>query len=105
MECSTEEAAARCSAGLTDITSFGLQHFLYNNSKILQKVKGHLEDTRFTGITVHPIFFMIQVDLGYSYSIILLYLSIQGEITFDHNGVRRVGKTVVMSYQPCDKGT
>ena len=53
MECSTEETAPRCSAGLANITSFGLQHFLYNNSKILQKVKGHLEETNFTGITVH----------------------------------------------------
>ena len=31
---------------------FGLQHFLYNNSQVQQKVKGHLEETNFTGITV-----------------------------------------------------
>ena len=53
MECSTEETAANCSAGLANSTSFGLQHFHYNNSNLLQKIKGHLEASDFRGVTVH----------------------------------------------------
>ena len=29
-----------------------LQQFQYNNSQVLQKVKGHLENTDFIGVTV-----------------------------------------------------
>ena len=33
-------------------SAFGLQQFQYNNPQVLRKVKGHLEETNFTGITV-----------------------------------------------------
>ena len=75
---------------------FGLQHFLYNNSQVRQKVKGHLEETNFTGITVG--FYRHQKEIIFSMIIM------QGQITFDRSdGVRRVGRTVVLSYQPCDE--
>ena len=32
--------------------TFGLQQFKYSNPQVLQKVKSHLEETNFTGITV-----------------------------------------------------
>lgn len=52
-ECSSKETVSNCSAGLrASDTSFGLQHFLYNNSQILEKIKGHLVYSNFTGITV-----------------------------------------------------
>ena len=51
-----------CSAGLAMSDTFGLQQFQYNNSQLVQKVKGHLEETDFNGITVNLFFF---VDNGY----------------------------------------
>lgn len=48
-----------CSVGAaTNDTEFGLHQFQYNNSKVLQKVKKHLEETNFTGITVDRIIFI-----------------------------------------------
>ena len=50
-----------CSVGTaTNDTKFGLQQFQYSNSKVLQKVKHHLEETNFTGITVDRIIFIYQ---------------------------------------------
>ena len=52
-ECSRTETGSSCSTGLQlSNTSFGLQHFVYNNSQVQQIVKRHLEKTDFAGITV-----------------------------------------------------
>lgn len=97
-ECSKPGAPQNCSAGLTttDIT-FGLQHFLYNNSEIHQKIKSHLEDTNFTGITVSCDVHASDMKFYRCDS----HACMQGEITFNRSdGARRVGKTVVLSYKP-----
>lgn len=54
-DCSMSDASQTCFAGLTTNPPLGLQHFMYNNSQIHQKMKGHLEDTNFTGITVRSL--------------------------------------------------
>ena len=51
-KCSMSDTSQTCFPGLTGNSPLGLQHFMYNNSQIHQKMRGHLEDTNFTGITV-----------------------------------------------------
>ena len=47
------EGVEDCSLGAATSDTFGLQQFQYNNSRVPQKVKGHLEETDFNGITVN----------------------------------------------------
>ena len=36
----------------SSVAANGLHHFQYNHSQVVRKVKRHLEETNFTGITV-----------------------------------------------------
>ena len=48
------ELAANAS-GLPPGQMFGLEHFTYNNSIVLEVIFGYLQETDFLGLTVSPI--------------------------------------------------
>lgn len=80
----------------SSVAANGLHHFQYSHSQVVRKVKRHLEETNFTGITVD----FIQITSAVRK---LISKIVQGKIMFDRsNGVRRVERVVVLSYQPCD---
>ena len=56
-DCQTKgESVEGCSVGAAMSDTFGLQQFHYNNSRVPQKVKAHMEETDFDGITVNIFF-------------------------------------------------
>ena len=54
IDCQTRgKSVEDCSVGAATGDTFGLQQFQYNNFRVPQKVKGHMEETDFNGITVN----------------------------------------------------